>query len=679
MARPKQTHRPTASQVPRPVAQTPRNLSIQLVAFVALTIAGIVTYYNSFSVPFVYDGVNMIELNPAVRDVWYWLGFRGNMHSSSDDRPIGFLTFALNYAWSGYNVWGYHVVNLAIHVGAGWLLFDVTRRTLLRPKIASFAGAHAGGLALAIALVWIVHPLHTQSVTYIYQRLESLMGLFYLAALWCFLRALDSPRRRWWFAASVASCALGMGTKEVMVTAPVLILLYDRVFVAESWRSLFTQRVGYYATLAATWGILAGLMIAHADEYVSSGVMKVEGVSPLKYALSQPGVILHYLRLAFWPDELCLDYRWPVATTVVAIVPPALLIGAFLAISFWASYRGYAWGCLGLFFFLLLSPTSSVAPIVDLAVEYRMYLPLAAIVALAVCAVYAIGRNVARRTNGPEQQRSFWERSLPAILVLAVVVPLCMRTIRRNADYESELKLWQMTAAQQPENARAHTNLSRQLNIAGQLPAALDESNLAIQFDKDYALAYNNRGDVLLKLGLAREAYDDFSKAIELGAGAPQVYYNRGNALVAQASLDEALADYGRAIDLAGDFASAYHNRGVVFSRQKQHQRAIDDFTRAIDLQPDLAEAYVNRAAEHQALDEPRLVVKDCNQAIKLNAQFGPAYAQRAMANYRLGRYGEARNDVQTAARLGAPLNPDFLRALEAASNRGNRPASSRP
>ena len=110
------------------------------------------------------------------------------------------------------------------------------------------------------------------------------MGLFYLATLWCFVRALDSPKPAWWYAASVACCALGMGTKEVMVTAPLIVLWYDRAFAADGWREIFSRRGKYYAALAGTWGILASLMLARSTEYSAGGRAGWKSVSPLQYA-----------------------------------------------------------------------------------------------------------------------------------------------------------------------------------------------------------------------------------------------------------------------------------------------------------------------------------------------------------------------------------------------------------
>src|ERR1051325_3153390 len=200
-----------ATVTPSDAALPAKACTRRLWAAVVLAAAGIAVYANSFKAPLVFDSGLFIRQNalgqsPSLRDIWpedYAIGW---------NRPVGFLTFTFNYLCRN-EVWGYHAVNLAIHVTAAWLLFDIVRRTLERSRLAARYAPHAWGLGLAVALVWLVHPLQTSSVTYIYQRLESLMAMFYLATLWCFLKVLESPKSIGWYAASVACCALGMGTK----------------------------------------------------------------------------------------------------------------------------------------------------------------------------------------------------------------------------------------------------------------------------------------------------------------------------------------------------------------------------------------------------------------------------------------------------------------------------------
>ena len=252
----------------------------------------------------------------------------------------------------------------------------------------SLFAAAATPLALAIALLWTVHPLQTGAVTYIIQRTESLVSLFFLLTLYCVIRGTTSTERaRGWNVAAVLSCLLGMGTKEVMATAPLVVLLYDRAFLSGSFRAALALRRGLYAALAATWGIVIWLLIATGFHGNTTG-FGVTGFTASSYLLTQPGVLARYLRLAFWPVGQCLDYGWPPAQWPGEVVLPGLLIVGLLGLTVWALVKRPALGFLGATFFLILAPTSSFVPIRDAAFEHRMYLPLAALVTLVVLGVY---------------------------------------------------------------------------------------------------------------------------------------------------------------------------------------------------------------------------------------------------------------------------------------------------
>lgn len=216
---------------------------------VVLVTVILAAYGNSFRAPFVYDDTLAIPENPTIRRLWplsevLLPQVQGGLTVSG--RPILNLSFAINYAISGPNVWSYHVFNVLVHAGSALLLFGIVRRTLRRsgqglsPGLRQCAAASTP-LAFTIAALWALHPMLTQAVTYTVQRAESLMGFFYLLTLYAFARGVEchslddksgGGRRRRWFGLSVAACALGMGTKEVTVTAPLLVLLYDRTFVA---------------------------------------------------------------------------------------------------------------------------------------------------------------------------------------------------------------------------------------------------------------------------------------------------------------------------------------------------------------------------------------------------------------------------------------------------------------
>src|SRR5437764_5148375 len=370
-------------------------------AAAAIVFIGARAYSNSFACRFIFDDRTILE-DASIRQLWPpWTAM---FSPNNVARPAIGLTLAINYRISGLAVWSYHLLNLLIHLLAALALFGIVRRALLGERMRQRFGKAATALAASVALVWAVHPLQTQSVTYIIQRGESLMGLMYLATVYAVIRAAQSASKRWIIAA-VAACAVGMATKPVMATAPIIALLFDVIFITGSLKTALRRRWALYAMLGSTWIILVATMLAPTPADWSVG-FKMKSLTPVEYLQTQFGVIVHYLRLALWPDALVLDYAWPVARTASAIIPFAAIIISLMAATLWALARRPAVGFLGAWFFLILAPTSSVMPIADLAFEHRMYLPLAAVIALFVIGGYAIGQmTIARFPQSATQCR----------------------------------------------------------------------------------------------------------------------------------------------------------------------------------------------------------------------------------------------------------------------------------
>ena len=221
-------------------------------AVLAVTAAAGLAYHNSFAGPFIFDDDSSIKDNPTIRSLaWAWWPPQG-YGATVSGRPLLNFTLGINYAMSGTAVWSYHLVNLLIHTVAGGVLFDVVRRTLRQSGMAARFAGDSLPLALATALIWTVHPVQTEAVTYVIQRAESLVSLLYLLTLWCFVRSTEPGAPGKWRPLALAACLLGMAAKEVMVTAPVMVALYDRIFVAGSWRQVWARRGRFHLALAAT-------------------------------------------------------------------------------------------------------------------------------------------------------------------------------------------------------------------------------------------------------------------------------------------------------------------------------------------------------------------------------------------------------------------------------------------
>jgi tetratricopeptide (TPR) repeat protein len=526
-----------------------------------IVLAGIAAYHNSFQGVFVYDDGYTIVTNERIRQLWPpWTALGGT------SRPLVQLSLALNYALGELNPWGYHLFNLVVHLLAGLTLYGVVKRTLVRLSRASelqsfralettdivgqahrlakssdgepaasgapalqlvdgtdgreqargYSDQAAATLAGVIALIWVVHPLNTQAVTYIIQRGESMMGLFYLLTLYCFIRDADTEdyrlttddyrpdaavrcsgttsavtgivgqaprlaglyvqetaatgavalqssvsglwslvsglrhRRAFWLTVSILFCALGMVTKPIMASAPVVLLLYDRLFISHSWHIIARRRHWYYGALCLTWLGMALSLPMGKHEWHGSAGYSGHSVSALDYALSQPSVILHYLTLVVWPAGLCFDYLWSPSHSAWQNMPPLLIVCGAILLTIHFTCRGRPAAFTGIWFFGVLSLSSSFIPIADLVMEHRMYLPMAAPLSLFIIGGHAI-------LQASSIRPSSW---LVWLLLSGVIISLAISTRMRNNIYHTVDRSLSDVVDKRPLNYRMHVLLA---------------------------------------------------------------------------------------------------------------------------------------------------------------------------------------------------------------------------
>src|SRR5215470_11781277 len=290
---------PGEQSSPRSI-QTSRFDARVFFSLVVLIGAGLYSYHSSLHHPFIFDDLPSITENPTIRRLWPpWGALSPPPRTPMTGRPVVNLSLAVNYALGGLNVWGYHVLNLAVHLGAALALYGVVRRTLLGPRLRDRYGDAAPWLALAVALTWVVHPLQTESVIYTTQRTELFMGLFFLVTLYCVIRGSDALHPIGWYAVAAASSVMGMASKEVMAVMPVVVLIYDRLFLSESLREAWRRRGGLYACFAVAWLVFGALVQTRMAADVQT--LRQAEVTRWGYAMTQTGVITHYLKLVFWP------------------------------------------------------------------------------------------------------------------------------------------------------------------------------------------------------------------------------------------------------------------------------------------------------------------------------------------------------------------------------------------
>jgi len=665
---------------PSPESDSPPFAASRSAIWLAVAIlvgAILAAYHNSFSGPFVFDDGPAILGNPTIRHLSAFgevLSPPREAGQTVGGRPMVNLSLAVNYALGGEDVRGYHIFNLFVHTLGALALFGIARRTLLQPVLRERFGSVATPLALAVALLWAVHPLLTESVTYVIQRAESLMGLFYLLTLYCFIRGtkpdgntsgaggrhalalaptLVDHRRKVWLPVAVGICALGMATKEVMVSAPLLVLLYDRTFVAGSWRDAWARRKGFYLGLGATWLLLGWLVLGTENRGGTAGLGI--GDSVWTYALTQTRAIVRYLQLAVWPHPLVFDYGTASIEHLVDALPYVLVIALLIAGAAFALWRWPAVGFLGVWFFAILAPSSSIVPIpVQTMAEHRMYLPLAAVVALAVLSLYAHWR------------RGCW------FVFGAIALALATLTVARNEDYLNPGSIWADTVAKRPANARAQCYFGDVLAAQGQFAEALSHYDAAIQSDLPAKTSGGrsilgdilvNSGNVLRLLGREGEAVTRYEAALHVDPGLAAAHFNLGCVHLQADRLPEAVDRFEQALKIDPNYVAAHTSLGSALLLEGRTTEALIHYETALRLDPS-AKAHQNLGIALLYARQLPAAVAQLEQAVQLEPDLAKAQEFLGEALAAQGRKAEAAAHYQRALQI-EPANEHARRALE--------------
>jgi tetratricopeptide (TPR) repeat protein len=591
-----------------------------------LVLAACATYSNSFSGAFVYDDLQAIPQNTAIHQLWPLskVLFQPPEMTTSG-RPLLSLSLAFNYAISGEDVWSYHLVNLLIHIAAGLTLLGLIRRTLLSPPLREKFAQAATPLATICALIWIVHPLQTQAVTYLVQRAESLVGLLYLLTVYWAARAMEPDASRRWRILAVIACALGMATKEVAATTPLLVLLYDRIFWSASWRELWRKRWPFYLALLATEAILILLMLGSPrPESTGFGV----NTSPWHYLLTQAQIIpLVYLRLCFWPSGQALDYGWPVAQSPGDWLAGGIIMLVLLLGSLYALWKKPPVGYLGAWFFLILGPTSSLIPILDPVYEHRMYLSLAAVVVAVVLAAYLLSKRLQKiLPAGPK---------IAAALAGGIIVLLGTLSWQRNNVYQSEEKLWQDNIAKRPGYWRPYGNLGGTYMRTGQYEKSLENYRQAARLSPNRPKVLAHLGGVLLQTCLDKNLSPDERTR----------------------RLEEAEKALRRSIELEPNEALPYENLGGVLMEQGRGEEATPYLQQAVNMEPENVDFRCNYAANLAMLDQTAEAILQYRQCIQQNPNVLKPYLRLISLYEKSGQKDQAvqlaREALPLAEKLG--------------------------
>jgi len=558
------------------------------VHLVLIILLCVIAYSNTFSVPFQFDDPYSITSQPQVRTGSF-------MELLALPRGVGFVTFALNYGAHGADVTGYHIVNLIVHVLNALLVYGLvvlSFRTQLLQR--SFLRHRSGAIALFSALLFAVHPVQTQAVTYIVQRFASLATLFYLMSITAYIKSrLSDLENRpkaivlGWYAAAFVSSVLAMKTKEIAFTLPAVITLYELLFFEGTAKKrvvlllplLLTMTIIPYSMLGTSASL--GQMINDASEATKLQTDMTRGA----YLCTEFTVIVTYLRLLVLPYHQNLDYDYPVfhsflePQVVFSFLLLALLFGTGIYLlgrdrRYPGEGRLIAFGIF--WFFIALSVESSIIPIVDVIFEHRLYLPSAGFF-IACTSAFFLG---AERLKS---RRASAERVVMSVLAAGVIV-FSGLTYARNIVWQSEVSLWEDVIALNPAKARGYNGLGLAYQHLSRFDQAIGEFSKAIALDREYFTAFMNRGVMYGRTGAIDKALEDLNQAIEINPEFAESYSNRGIVHALNGRFESALKDFDNALALNQSLAEAYHNRAKVYWKTGQREFAVADFRKACDL-----------------------------------------------------------------------------------------------
>ena len=620
-----------------------------------IILLGLAIYAQTFGFSFVYDDACFIVKNTSIRSFEHvpelWKIF-------PQTRTIGFYTFAFNYWLNQLHPQGYHIFNVLVHllaVGLVWACASVLFKIVGWIPFKDPVYQH---LPFFIALLFLVHPGQTQAVSYISQRFESIATVFYLASVYTYLRARISTfkiHRILLFSSSLVFAILGLLTKEVTATIPLMILCAEFILFEKSPGTANKNFLGGRFWLIFVIGVFFVLLFMKMvntnfiDTYFKFSAISNshdgEMVTGGKYLLTQMRVFLTFLRLLIFPVHQNLDYDYPLSATLLN--PPLTLVGlCIIVLMLYGVFQlrrqkpliafGFAW--------ILVTFSINTAPRVNVIFEHKLYLISFGFLLAAVSAMSGVVKN----------------RKILYGLLTGWIVILSVLSFERNHVWRDELTLENDILLKSPHKAKPYYLRGRVYYQHGDFTQAIADFNKALELAPDFLGAYIDRGIVYDAEGNFSQALSDYNMAVKKNPYQPEAYYNRGNIYNKQNNFIQALKDYNKAIELKPDYAESYANRGNVYVKQGDLPLGLMDFNLAIVINPLYADAYYNRGVVYDNIGNLRQALADYSKAIDIKSDYADAYNNRGNVYRRLNDLTRALADFNKAIEINSN-NPGYF------------------
>lgn len=656
-----------------------------------ISILGVLVYSNTLMAPFEFDDKRSIIENPVIRDSLYFknpsalqrIDTSKEIKEFFESRYIGYLSFALNYRLHDLNVTGYHIFNILVHIVNALLVYWLVILTFRTSHFRDLPDANSGNLiAFFSALIFAVHPIQTQAVTYIVQRFTSLAVFFYLLSLVFYIKsrimAIGDQRsavssqdndqkvkhikfKKWgYYCASIISAVLAMKTKETSFTLPIIVTFYEFMFFGGN----FKKRLVYLAPILLTMLIIPITLISVRTSLVYSGridesfeLLSSPLISHSDYLFTQFRVIVTYIRLIVFPVNQIFDYDYPIYNSFFAlpVLSSFLFLMAIISCGIYLLYYSrYSVGAkrysrlisFGIFwFFITLSVESSIIPRADVIFEHRVYLSSVGFIIAVITFLIGLRNALVGRIQ-------IIERIILSVPITAVLV-LSVAAYMRNDVWRSEVSLWKDVVSKSPEKLRGHYNLGAAYAKQGWFDDAIKEFRIILRMKKkDFDTLHYNLGWVYFKKNMLDDAEREYLAAIKLNPNYTDAYINLGAVYINQGRFDDAIEVFKKAIVIKPDDPEAHYNLGGVYEGQGKLENAIEEYKIVLRQRPKLADEHNNIGVELFRKGRLKEAERKYRIAIGLKPNMDQPHYNLGLALKKMGRLDEAIKEFKETIRL---------------------------
>ncbi|MFC1528854.1 tetratricopeptide repeat protein [Candidatus Latescibacterota bacterium] len=616
-------------------------------SLIIICVLALIIYSNTVNNSFHFDDLSSITENTAirnVRDVKTIWNYRNR-------RFIAYYSFALNYHFNRFDVFGYHVVNITIHILASFMAWWLALLTLSTPVMCrENISRYKNLIALGCGLIFVSHPLQTQAVTYIVQRLASLATLFYLASLCLYLRARMAKQSHTailLFAGSAITALLGIFTKEIVFTLPFSILLYEIYFFRTGDRGILeivkNKKFWIYSIPFLLFLLILPALLSFDPSRVLGSVPSQRHLDPpltnAIYSMTQFRVFVTYIKLLFLPIHQNVDYDFPASLSFFEVSTMGgflFLIALFvIALRLYSNYRLVSFGIV---WFFLTSSVEAIKPLGNVIFEHRLYLPMFGFSLVLIGALYHI----------------LWKKNKHAVIAIVLALVLCnsFLTYRRNRVWKDDFTLWNDTIKKSPEKARPYSALGFAYNAVKKYDEAIRSYRKALSINPDYSQAYYNLGNTFSGLGKNEEAIASYREAIRVKPNYPEAYCNLGNSLSSLGRFDEAIVQFQNALKIDPEHTKTYFNLGNTLSSLGRLDEAVVEYRNALRTNPNYAEAYYNMGNAYYRLGNIDEAISAYRSALRANPNYSRVYNNLGNALFYQEKVEEAIQEYQKLLRL---------------------------